>query len=197
MKETEQFMSFTKLVKELISQDRHRIELSVCLTVGILFGCVTQSVYGNGSVWYGLTEAYCSGWVPAFLSVAPVTLAFPVLLFVCAPFEGTRLLIYPSAAVRSMGLGSLICGAVQSGSLRELCFGTLVLLPYATVSCVVAVYAGEYALGFRTSMTGWNDGLTDRLCLHAIKMLLFYFVLSALSCAVFALSCVLFGRYLI
>lgn len=185
-----------RVMAGMILRDRYKVELAVCLSVGILFGCVTQSVYGGNGDWQGLTEAYCAGFWPALLAVAPVTIGLIAALFAAAPFEFVRLLIYPASAVRGMGLGALICGAVQRGSLRELCFASLVLLPYAVASCVTTVYAGEYALGWRESFTGENEGMTRSLLLHTLKMLCFYLALAALTCVVFAVSCVAFGTYL-
>ena len=131
------------------------------------------------------------------LSVGPVTLGFLATIFVCAPFRYSRLLIYPGTAVRGMGIGALLCGAMQCGNLREMCFAVLALLPYATVNCLIAVYAGEYALGMGEAFSGENGGMTKCLLLHTFKMVAFYLALSALSCVVFAETCRLFGLYLI
>lgn len=189
--------SVYKKITEIISQDRYKFELVVCLMVGILFGCVTQSIYGGCSDWRNALDGYCSGFLPALRAIVPVTLGFIAALFAAAPFEYVRLLIYPAAAIRAMGLGALLCGAVQCGSLRELCFATLVILPYAAANCVIAAYAGEYALGLKESFNRENQGMTKRLILHTLKMLSYYLVLAALSCAVFAATCRLFGTRLI
>lgn len=181
----------------VISRDRYQFELILCLTLGILFGCVTQSVYGGSSDWKGVLAGYCAGFLPSLRAVFPVTLGFVAAVFAVAPFAYVRLLIYPLSAVRAMGLGALCCGALQCGSLREVSFASIVLLPYAAVNCLIAVYAGEYALGLRESFTGENQGLTRSLIVHTLKMLSCYLALAALSCVVFALSCLLFGIYLI
>ena len=181
----------------VISRDRYKFELIFCLAEGILFGCVTQTVYGKNQEWCGVVESYCAGFWQALQAVAPVTLVFLAALFAAAPFEYLRLLIYPAVAVRSMGLGALIGGPLQCGNLREMCFASLVILPYAAANCTICVYAGEYALGLRTAFNGENEGMRNNLILHALKMLLFYLMLAALSCAVFAASCMLFGVYFI
>lgn len=184
-------------IAEMASIDRHKFELTVCLSVGIIFGCITQALYGSKSEWAGLPEGYCTGFLSAFLAVAPVTLGYTAGIFACAPFSIARMLIYPGAAIRGMGLGALFCGAMQCGSLREMCFDAIVMLPYAAANCVLAVYAGEYALGLKESFTSENEGLTGSLVLHTIKMLSFYLAVAALSCVAFAASCLLFGKYLI
>lgn len=186
-----------KKLSELISSDKYKYEIIACLTVGILFGCITQSLYGSSGEWKGILEKYCSGFMQPLLSVIPVTLGFLAAIFVCAPFQTARLLIYPGAAVRGMGIGALLCGAMQCGSLREMCFTALALLPYAVANCVIAVYAGEYALGLSEAFSGENEGMTKRLVFHTFKMGFFYLFLAALSCLVFAGTCRLFGLYLI
>ena len=185
-----------KTIAGIISRDRYKFEMIVCLATGILFGCVTQTVYGNRGEWSGAVEWYCSGLFPALRAIAPVTLGFVAVIFAAAPFEYFRLLILPASAIRAMGLGALLCGAMQCGSLRELCFASLALLPYAAANCVIAVYAGEYALGLKASFSRENEGLTKRLILHTVKMLSFFLLLAALSCVVFAVTCLLFGTYL-
>ena len=185
-----------KTIAGIISRDRYKFEMIVCLATGILFGCVTQTVYGNRGEWSGAVEWYCSGLFPALRAIAPVTLGFVAVIFAAAPFEYFRLLILPASAIRAMGLGALLCGAMQCGSLRELCFASLALLPYAAANCVIAVYAGEYVLGLKESFSRDNEGLTKRLILHTVKMLSFYLLLAALSCVVFAATCLLFGAYL-
>ena len=184
-------------LRQIISQDRYKWELIACLAVGILFGCVTQSVYGNRRDWVGLTERYCIGLKQPFWYVAPITVGFLVAIAICSSFRTARYLVFPLAAFRGMGFGALICGAMQLAQLRELCFSALVLLPYCVCNCVIAVYAGEYALGFRPSFNGWNEGLSNKLIWHGIKMFVFYMAAALLSCAVFAVSCCYFGRYLI
>ncbi len=181
----------------LVRQDKYQFALIACLAVGILFGSLTQALYGSPADWQNSVEGYCRGFRPALMSVAPVTVGYVTAMFACAAFLYSRTIIYPLSAVRGMGFGALICGAMQCGSLRELCFAALVLLPYCVANCVIAVYAGEYALGFRPSFNGWNEGMSDRLALHACKMLALYLTMSALSCVVFAFSCCLFGQYLI
>ena len=177
-----------------LTREKYKIGLLACLLLGITLGSLTQAVYG--SAWNGLTDAYCAGWRTALQCIAPVTLGFVGAMLLCAPFRFTRLLIAPAACVRGMGLGALICGVTQMGTLRELCFAALVLLPYAVTNAALAVYAGEYALGLRGAFTQRNAGLTGRLALHTAKMTVFYLMIAALSCGVFALSCLGFGRYL-
>ena len=58
----------------VISRDRYQFELILCLTLGILFGCVTQSVYGGSSDWKGVLAGYCAGFLPSLRAVFPVTL---------------------------------------------------------------------------------------------------------------------------
>ncbi len=186
-----------KRLAELKASDKYRYELIACLTVGILFGCVTQSIYGNKGEWNGILERYCSGFMPPLLAVFPVTFGFWAYLFVCAPFYFSRLLIYPGTAIRGMGFGALICGAMQCGSLREMCFAFLALLPYAVVNCVMAVYAGEYALGMRDAFSDENEGMTKHLIIHTVKMAAFYLALFVLSCVMFAGTCRMFGLFLI
>lgn len=185
------------LKKNRLHMERHKIEMILSLSAGIVFGCVTQAIYGSREEWNGIAEAYCAGVGKAFAAIAPVSVGFIVLLFLFAQSELSRMLIAPAAALRGMGIGALLCGTLQAASLRELCFASLVLLPYGVTSCVIAVYAGEYALGFRESISGWNEGLSDKLVIHAIKMTTFYLLLSACSCAVFAVSCHWFGKALI
>ena len=182
---------------ETVRSDKHKYEMIACLTAGILFGCVTRAIYGNGGDWNGVLAGYCSGFAKALLSVTPATVIFLACVFFCAPFRITRLLIYPGIVFRGMGFGALICGAVQCGSLRELCFSALALQPFAAASCVIAVYAGEYALGLNEAFSGENKGMTRSLLLHCAKMGAFYLLLSVLSCVIFAGTCRLFGLYLI
>ncbi len=191
------FSQIRERITRIVSSDRYKYALMTCLWVGILLGCVTRSVYGGAEDWRGLVEGYCKNSFTAFICVAPVTLGFLVFLFALAPFYYSRLLIYPLSAIRGMGFGALICGAVQRGGLMELCFASLVLLPFCAANCVIAVYAGEYALGFRPSRNGWNEGLSKKLNMHAVKMMTFYLVIAGMTCGVFAASCFLFGQFLI
>lgn len=191
------FSQIRERITRIVSSDRYKYVLMACLWVGILLGCVTRSVYGGAEDWRGLVEGYCKNSFTAFICVAPVTLGFLVFLFALAPFYYSRLLIYPLSAIRGMGFGALICGAVQRGGLMELCFASLVLLPFCAANCVIAVYAGEYALGFRPSRNGWNEGLSKKLNMHAVKMMTFYLVIAGMTCGVFAASCFLFGQFLI
>ena len=181
----------------ILSCDRYRWEILACLSAGVFLGCITQAVYGGRSEWSGVIEKYCAGFLPAFITVAPVTLGFAATVFLCGTMEYLRLLIYPASAFRGMGLGALVCGALQSGGLRELSFAALLLLPYAAASCVLTVYSGEYALGLKGTFTSENAGLTRNLMLHLLKMMSFYLAVAAIICAVFAVSCVYFGQYLI
>ena len=186
-----------KKMAEFILSEKYKYELMACLAAGILFGCVTQSLYGSSGEWRGILEKYCSGFLQPFFSVAPVTLGFLAAVFACAPFRFLRLLIYPGSAVRGMGMGALLCGAMQCGSLREMCFAALALLPYSAANCVIALYAGEYALGWIEAFSDENGGMTRRLLIHTVKMTALYLSLSALSCVVFAETCRLFGLHLI
>lgn len=191
------FSKIRVIISGVVSNDRYKYALIACLWAGIVFGCVTRSVYGSAADWRGLVEGYCKNPFTAFICVAPVTMGFLTVLFALAPFYYSRLLIYPLSAIRGMGFGALICGAVQLGGLMELCFASLVLLPFCAVNCVIAVYAGEYALGFRPSRNGWNEGLSKKLNMHAVKMMTFYLVIAGMTCGVFAALCFLFGQLLI
>ena len=131
------------------------------------------------------------------ICIAPITTGFIVLIFILAFSRLTRCLIYPASVFRGMGIGTLLCGAVQCGRLRELCFATIVLLPYAAVNCALAIQAGEYALGYRESFSGEHGGMTGRLIVHAVKMVSLYLVAAVITCLLFAGSCYLFGKYLI
>ncbi|MBQ9901665.1 MAG: hypothetical protein IJM51_04675 [Clostridia bacterium] len=186
-----------KRVAEINKYDRYQYEIIACLTLGILFGCVTQSLYGHGNDWQGTLEGYCAGFIPPMKAVTPVTLGFLAAIFLCAPFRFARLIIYPGTVFRGMGFGALICGALQRGSLREMAFAALALLPYTAANCVFTVYAGEFALGLSEAFTSENRGMTGNLLLHTAKMTSFYLAISAASCFIFAGTCRFFGLYLI
>lgn len=188
---------FQKKYSHVIARDKHKFEMLACISFGIISGCVTQAIYGVNNEWSGLVDKYCGGFWCAFAAIAPVTLGFAAAIFICTPFKYLRLLIYPASVFRGMGLGALICGAIQSGSLREMCFAALALLPYSAASCVITVYAGDYALGLKESFTDENRGLTNSLLMHALKMLLLYLLIYAVVCTVFAATCKFFGRNLI
>ena len=195
LKDSTFYFAYKKIYR-CILRDRYKFRMLICLTVGILLGCITQSVYGESHSWQDVLECYCYDFFTPLCAVFPVTLGFVAVLFVAASASYIRLVIYPLSAVRAMGIGALLCGALQCGSLRELCFATLVLLPYSAINCVITVYAGEYALGLKESFTCENEALTRSLIIHSFKMLLFYLAIAATSCVLFAGSCVFFGAYL-
>ncbi len=149
-----------------VREDRYKMLLFVSLMMGVALGSFSRAIYGGGE-WNGVIAGYCVNFLSAFGYVAPVTLTFAAAMLLCAPFRLTRLLICPAVCLRGMGLGSLL-----------------------------AVYGGEYALGMRHSFEQGHTGLTKGLVLHTVKMSLFYLGAAALSCVVFAASCVGFGRYL-
>ena len=188
---------FIRKTVAVFSCDGYKLKMVLCLFAGILIGCVTQAVYGREGDWTQLVVQYCNGFVPAFIAVAPMAIGLAAVMFICAPFAYLRGLIYPASVFRAMGLGALICGAVQYGSLRELCFAALILLPYSAADCVITTFAGEYTLGFKGAFTRENQGLTKGLVIHTLKMFLLYLSLDGLNCAMFAAACMYFGRHLI
>ncbi len=178
-----------------VRDDRYKLALFACLMMGVALGSFSRAIYG-GEEWHGVMQGYCAGFWTALQYVTPVTLAFIAAILVCAPFGVTRLLIGPAVCLRGMGLGSLLCAVMQAEGTEGICFAALVMLPYAAVNAMIAVYGGEYALGMRHSFEQGHTGLTKGLVLHTVKMSLFYLGAAALSCVVFAASCVGFGRYL-
>lgn len=191
----------TKTDKEwlhlLLEQDKYRLILIICVMAGILAGSFTQACYGNTLQWTHAIETYCSGFLPAFLTIAPITVGIIAVIFLCAVMSFSRWLIYPATVFRGLGIGSLFCGALQCGRIKELCFATIVLLPYLVVSCLLTVLAGEYALGLRHSFTRENEGMKGSLVTHAMKMFTLYMGAAVISCLLFGGSCTLFGKYLI
>jgi hypothetical protein len=96
-----------------------------------------------------------------------------------------------------MGMGALLCGVVQADGLRGLCFAALVLLPYTVINGLLTVKAGEFALGLRDSLKQPPSEVRRGLVRHTLVCFVRYLLTAALSCGLFALSCMGFGKYLL
>lgn len=184
-------------VLQLMIHEKNKLTLVTCLLLGLVMGGVSRCIYGGAETWSGVVGAYCGSFELAALEIAPVTLGFVAVIFACAPFGATRLLIYPAVCFRAMGIGALTCGVIQAEGLMGLCFAALVLLPYALVNLWLAVCAGEFALGLRASLRQRNTDLQRSVTLHTLGIFALCLMAAALSCGLFALSCAGFGKYLL
>lgn len=184
-------------IMKVIAEEKDKFVLFGCLAFGVALGSISCAVYGSSDGWKGVVESYCGNYIGAAISMTAVTVGFVIIMFLCGLFRVTRLLIYPSVCFRGMGLGTLICGIIQASGIMGLCFAAMVTLPYAVISSVLAVYAGEYSLGIYSSFGQKNSGLTKGLVLHSLKIFAVCLLVSILSCALFVISCKAFGIYLL
>lgn len=194
--ETDKQAEISRVLK-WISEEKYKLALLACLITGLLTGGASRCIYGGANAWSGVVNAYCRSFAWAILEIGPVTLGFIAVLFACAPFRGTRLLIYPAVCFRAMGISALTCGIIQAEGLMGLCFAGLVLLPYALLNAWLAVYTGEFALGLRASLGQPNSELRRGLMRHTLGNFALCLLAAALSCCLFAISCVGFGKYLL
>ena len=195
--ETEKHAEASRVLA-FLAEERYRVQMMACIALGLLTGCGSSLVYGNGDGWSGTVTVYCqNGFLWTLLEILPVTVGFVAILYAIAPFLGTRWLIGPAVCVRTMGMGALICGVIQADDLRGLCFAALTLFPYTVVNVLLMVKAGEFALGLRDSLRQENNGFKSSVVRHTLGRLLAYLLVAALSCAVFGLSCAGFGTYLL
>lgn len=194
--EIEKHAEVNRMLK-MIGEEKYKISIFACLILGLIMGVVSRLIYGGAGTWSGVAAAYCSSFEWAILEIAPVTLGFIASIFACAPFGATRLLIYPAVCFRAMGIGALICGVIQAEQLMGLCFSALVILPYAIINLWLTVRAGEFALGMRASLLQQNLALKRGIMLHTLGVFFLCLLVAALSCGLFAISCVGFGKYLL
>lgn len=180
-----------------IAEEKDKIILFGCLALGITAGSVTCAAYGGGEHWNGTVESFCAAPTDTAISITAVTIGFIVIAFIFGCLGAMRLLIYPAACFRGMGLGAIISGILSASGSMGLCFTALVTLPYAVINCALAVYAGEFFLGIHRSFGQKNSGLTKSLILHTLKMFIIYLLIAAVSCALFVASSYVFGKYLL
>lgn len=195
-KETEKYENDHRLIR-LIAEEKYKFILFGCLAVGIALGSISCAVYSGDESWNGIVESYCGNYIGTSINITVVTVGFVAVIFLCGLLKTTSLIIYPVVCFRGMGLGALVCEIIKSGETMGLCFVALAVLPYAVVSSALAVYAGEYSLGIHSSFEQKNSGLTKGLVKHTLKIFAIYLLVSILSCALFVISCRLFGAYLL